>query len=70
MLDQRLKEEQETSIKKANYDLLDQFGIMQHHDAITGTARQAVANDYNLRLNYGMNQINLEYGKLIDEKIK
>ena len=43
---------------------------MQHHDAVTGTAKQAVANDYNLRLYYGMDQINTEYGKLIDEKIK
>ena len=37
---------------------------------MTGTAKQAVANDYNLRLYRGMDHINIEYGKLIDEKIK
>jgi hypothetical protein len=36
---------------------------------VTGTAKQAVANDYNLRLYKGMEATNTEYSKLIDEKV-
>jgi hypothetical protein len=29
--------------------MLDSMGIYQHHDAVTGTAKQYVADDYTLR---------------------
>jgi hypothetical protein len=29
---------------------LDAMGVYQHHDAVSGTAKQAVANDYSRRL--------------------
>ena len=30
--------------------MLDSLGIYQHHDGITGTAKQHVADDYALRM--------------------
>lgn len=35
------------------------MGINQHHDAVSGTARQPVANDYSLRLSKGMSKSNV-----------
>ena len=34
----------------AKYEMLNELGINQHHDAVTGTAKQAVADDYAFRL--------------------
>jgi hypothetical protein len=34
--------------------LKEAVGVMQHHDAITGTEKQHVANNYYLRLSRGM----------------
>jgi len=57
-------------ILSAHYDLMDQLGVLQHHDAVTGTSKQEVADDYANRLYEGMKHINREYGKLIAEKVR
>ena len=41
--------------------LLEEMGIMQHHDAATGTAKQYVANDYNRRLHDALQLMNNYY---------
>jgi plasmid replication initiation protein len=47
----------------------NELGVNQHHDAVTGTGKQAVANDYAFRLFKGMKQNNQEYSKLMQEKL-
>ena len=41
------------------YDLEDAIGVSQHHDAVSGTAKQHVANDYAKRLQAGINKASL-----------
>ena len=40
-------------------------GLVQHHDGITGTEKQAVANDYALRLNDGIIQTEKEMNEVL-----
>jgi lysosomal alpha-mannosidase len=49
--------------------LSDAMGILQHHDAVSGTSKQHVANDYARRLAFGVAQcqdvVNAAYSKLL-----
>jgi Alpha mannosidase middle domain len=38
------------------YQLEDALGVAQHHDAVSGTAKQHVSNDYSKRLQAGINK--------------
>ena len=38
----------------ANYALQDALSIAQHHDAVSGTSRERVVDDYVERLQYGI----------------
>lgn len=50
--------------------LLQEMGVYQHHDAISGTARQLVANDYARRLSIALEKNVKSYSKLVDDQIK
>jgi len=50
--------------------MLDDIGINQHHDAVTGTGKQAVANDYAWRLYRGMSQNNKVYNQAIADLVQ
>jgi hypothetical protein len=46
--------------------MMDAMGVLQHHDSVTGTAKQYVADDYTHRL-FKAKQYNSEqYGKMIN----
>jgi hypothetical protein len=44
---------------------MDELGVTQHHDGVTGTSRQRVAWDYISRLYNGINKNNKVYRKQI-----
>jgi catechol 2,3-dioxygenase-like lactoylglutathione lyase family enzyme len=45
------------TVDKAIYKLEDAMGMAQHHDAVTGTEKQAVAEDYKLHMARGIDTI-------------
>lgn len=49
--------------------MMDVMGIEQHHDAITGTGKQRIADDYALRIFKGMEANNEVYNRLLAEKV-
>jgi len=70
MLDQSKDvEDFQDELIEGSWALLDDLSILQHHDAVSGTAKQAVADDYAWRLFTGMKKNNEGYFKLIDETI-
>jgi hypothetical protein len=54
----------------AKHGMLDWMGVYQHHDAVAGTAKQHVANNYVVHLSREMFNNNKVYGKLISEHIE
>ena len=57
------------SILESKDDMFDALGIAQHHDAITGTGVQAVADDYAHRLFEAMEANKKTYSQVIGDKI-
>jgi hypothetical protein len=58
-------EERINDIMDANFQLLDALGVGQHHDAVTGTVKEYVANDFNYRLQKGLDVSRKVYDKEI-----
>lgn len=65
-----LDESEFNRVMSAHLVMLDRIGIVQHHDAVTGTSKQRVANDYSYKLSTGLSQNNEQYSKLIGQKVK
>lgn len=57
--------------KAATDNMMNQMGVYQHHDAVAGTAKQAVANDYALRLDNAIKQNNDDlYSVLVNKEVE
>jgi lysosomal alpha-mannosidase len=61
----------EISLKKhtENFDVMRrQLGIAQHHDAVTGTARNNVSDDYIYRLNKGIKSLSNSISEIMSQE--
>ena len=55
-----------STLDKKSFDLLsEELGVAQHHDAITGTARQLVDYDYHLRLHNAEREVRKSLAQII-----
>lgn len=53
VIDQKLNDKEIISVLNETDNLLDQISIVQHHDAVAGTASQYVTNHYQFKLQKG-----------------
>ncbi|GAX17335.1 lysosomal alpha-mannosidase [Fistulifera solaris] len=51
------------------YELEDALGVAQHHDGVSGTAKQHVADDYAKRLSSGMHRASAHVANLLSERM-
>ncbi|CAF4319990.1 unnamed protein product, partial [Rotaria sordida] len=60
------------TLRQAIFPLNEAMGVVQHHDAVSGTEKQHVANDYAQRLSEGIDSvihvINEAYKKLLSKE--
>ena len=58
------------NILAAEDEAMDHLGILQHHDAVTGTGKQAVAENYNSKIYKGILATNNVFVESLDDFIK
>lgn len=66
-IDQTTEQTTIDAMLSASHKMFDAMGVNQHHDAVTGTGKQAVANEYAQRIFKSMESNNLVYQSLIEE---
>jgi len=70
-IDQSATDDEISKILEVKHDVLDAMGVYQHHDGISGTAKQHVADNYVYHLSKALHSSNKEYKKLLaDEMLK
>ncbi|UJR12010.1 hypothetical protein I4U23_016188 [Adineta vaga] len=62
----------QSNLRSSIFDLSEAMGLAQHHDAVSGTSKQHVADDYAQRLSDGIDRsievINSAYAKLLPKE--
>jgi hypothetical protein len=66
-IDQSTTDSEIDEMLAAKAAMLDVVGVVQHHDAITGTAKQHTADDYNKRIYKGIERTNPVYASIVDK---
>jgi len=64
-IDESTSSEELSAMLDAKQAMFDAIGVLQHHDGITGTGKQHVANNYAKKIYDGMETNNKEYSKLL-----
>ena len=63
-------DEKVSQIMSAKDEIFDIMGVMQHHDAVTGTERQHVANDYLQKANTAVQNSNVLYEQILAKEVQ
>lgn len=61
--------EETTQVMNSHVGMLDALGVAQHHDAISGTAKMRVADDYSNKLNKAIINNNPTYAHVLNERL-
>ena len=69
MLNQSISDDEVQNILSTSEDIFDTMGVNQHHDAVTGTGKQAVANDYAWRIYKSLQNTNQVYSQLLAQQV-
>jgi len=69
VIQEDIKQAEIEKIEKAKFAMLDWMGVYQHHDAVAGTAKQHVADNYVTKLSTSMYENNEMYSYLLDLQI-
>jgi len=67
VIDKKTTDEQIQKDLEAKYSSQNEVGVMQHHDAITGTCWDKVSADYVSRIFNGIEKTNPVYAQALDK---
>ena len=70
VLNRDTSDEDIKKMMKSREAMLDAMGVYQHHDAVSGTATQRTAEDYNDRLRISTEETNKVFGALLAEDME